>query len=72
MTHMPRNTPSTFFYESIFSELLHTARYTLRIYDFIPRAYDLFSRTTAQVGNRVTLIKQLKKASLPNCFSNIW
>ena len=72
MTHMPCNTPSTFFYESIFSELLHTARYTLRIYDFIPRVNDLFSRTTAQVGNRVTLIKQLKKVPLSNCFSNVW
>ena len=62
MSHLLSNIPSTIFYGSIFSELFRIARCTLRINGFIPMASDLFSRKIAQVGNRATLTKQLKKA----------
>ena len=61
MLHLSSHIPSTIFYGSIFSELLRTARCTLRINDFIPRGSDLFSKMIAQDGNGTTLTKQLKK-----------
>ena len=37
-----------------FSEPLRIARCTLKINDFIPRSFNLFSRITTQGGNKVT------------------
>ena len=57
-----------------FSEPLRIARCTLKINDFIPRSFNLFSRMMAQGGNKATPTKKLKKglSSLPNLFSKIW
>ena len=49
MPNISSNIPSTIFYGPIFSELIRMARCTLRIKDFIPRAYDLFSQMIARV-----------------------
>ena len=45
-----------------FSEPFRIARCTLRINDFIPRSFNLFSRMIAQGGNKATPTKKLKKA----------
>ena len=42
-----------------FSEPLRIARCTLKINDFIPRSFNLFSRMMAQGGNKATPTKQL-------------
>ena len=57
-----------------FSEPLRIARCTLKINDFIPRSFNLFSRMMTQGGNKATSTKQLKNglSSLPNCFSKSW
>ena len=55
MPHMSTNIPSTNLYGCIFLELFPIARCTLRIADFISSASDLFSRMSAQGGNRATL-----------------
>ena len=66
MSHLSSNTSSTtIFYHSIFS-----VRYTLRIYDFIIRVSDFFSRTIAQGGKRATLAKQLKKVF--HCYRTVF
>ena len=58
---MASNIPSIVFHGSIFSELLSTARYTLRINDFTGKTADLLLRMIAPGGNRAKLTKQLKK-----------
>ena len=61
MPHLSSNKPFTIFYGSIFSELLRITICTLRINEFIPKAFHLFSRMIAPGGNRATLTKQMKK-----------
>ena len=61
MSHLGSNITSKILSGSIFSEILRIARCTLRFYNFIPRASDLFSRMVVQCGNRATLAKEPKK-----------
>ena len=70
MPHLSSNIPSTIYSGSIFWELLRMARCSLRPKNFIPTAFDLFSRIIVQDGNRATLTKQLKTAfhRYPNVF----
>ena len=70
MPHLSSNIPSTIYSGSTFSELLRMARCSLRTKNFIPRAFDLFSRMIVQDGNRATRTKQLKVAfhRYPNVF----
>ena len=60
MPHLSSNIPSTISSGSIFSELLRMAKCCLRTKNFIPRAFDLFSRMIVQDGTRAILTKQLK------------
>ena len=55
MPYLWSNIPSAIFYGSAFSKLVRVARCTLKINDFIPRAFDLLSRMIAQGGSRATL-----------------
>ena len=62
MPHLSSNIPSTISSGSIFSELLRMAKCCLRTKNFIPRAFDLFSRMIVQDGTTAALTKQLKTA----------
>ena len=48
MPYISSNIPSSIFYGSIFSEFLRIARCTLQLDDFLPKAYELYSRMKTQ------------------------
>ena len=62
MPHFSSNIPFRISYGPIFSEFFGIASFTLRNYDFLPTASDLFSKMIAKGRNRVALGKKLKKA----------
>ena len=62
--------PPIILYGSIFSELFGIVRCTLRINDFIPRAFGLILRMIAEMGMKETLTKQLEKTF--RCFKSVF
>ena len=47
----------------MFSELQQIARCTLRLTDFVPKAYLVYNRMITQGGNKASILLQIKKHS---------
>ena len=62
MPYLSRNIPSSILYGSIFSEFLRIARCTLRLTNFEPKAFQLYTRMVTQGGNKASILRQIKKA----------
>ena len=71
MPDLSSNIPSSAFYGSIFSEFLRIARCTRRLTDFVPKAFQLYTRMIAQGGNKRSILRQINKAfqKYPETFS---
>ena len=61
MQHFESNIPSMIFYGSIFSEFVRTARCTLKLEHFLPRASELYLRMLSQGENQSCINKQILK-----------
>ena len=74
MPYLLSDIPSSIFYGSIFSEFLQIARCTLRLTDFVPKASQLYTRMITQVGNKASILCQLKKVfqRYPETFSKYY
>ena len=61
MPHIESNIPSTIFYDSIFSEFLRIARFTLKLEHFLPTSLELYSRMLSQGANQKCINKEIVK-----------
>ena len=61
MPHFESNIPSTILYDSIFSEFLRIARFTLKLEHFLPTSLELYSMMLSQGTNQKCINKEIVK-----------
>ena len=61
--YLSSNIPLSMFYDSIFSEFLRIARITLKLTDFVPKAFQLDTTMVTQGRNKESTPRQIKKHS---------
>ena len=60
MPYLSSNIPSSIFYGSIFSDFLQIAWCTLRLRDFVSEASQLYTKMITQLGNKASILRQIK------------
>ena len=58
MLYLSSNIQSSTFYGT---EFLQTGRYTLGLTDFVSKASQLYTRIVTQGGNKISIIREIKK-----------
>ena len=71
MPVLPRNIPSSIYYDSIFSVLLRIGRFTLRVKDLVPKASQLYTKMEPQGRNMVIILRKIKQ-SIPKVPWNVF